>query len=116
MITGSSAAGEAIPPHFQFATRAQHKDNEQCRIEVAAFFPNIRGKFGMEEPRYLGVSVGLNEKGGMDEAKFEKYIRISILSLFPDACDMPGKHVMIKVDSGPGQLNVDLLAELKLMG
>jgi hypothetical protein len=116
MITGSSAAGEAIPPHFQFATRAQHKDNEQCRIEVAAFFPNIRGKFGMDEPCYLGVSVGLNEKGGMVNEEFDNYIRNSILPLFPDACNMPGKRIMIKVDRGPGQLNVDLLTELKLMG
>jgi hypothetical protein len=115
MITGSSVAGEAIPPHFQFAPTAQHKDNKQCQMEVAAFSPNIRGKFGIDEPCYLGVSVGLNEKGGMDEAEFEKYICKSILPLFPDACNMPGKHVMIKVDSGLGQLNIDLLAELKLM-
>jgi hypothetical protein len=70
----------------------------------------------MDESRYLGVSVRLNEKGGMDEAEFEKYIRNSILPLFLDACDMPGKRIMIKVDRGPGQLNVDLLTELKLMG
>jgi len=116
MITGSSAAGEAIPPHFQFSTTAQCDANEQCRMDAAAFFPNIRGKFGMDEAQYLGVSVGLNEKGGMDQAEFEKYIRNSILPLFPDACDLPGKRVMIKVDSGPGRLNVELCAELKLMG
>lgn len=116
MITGSSAAGEAIPPHFQFSTTAQCDANEQCRMDAAVFFPNIRGKFGMDEAQYLGVSVGLNEKGGMDQAEFEKYIRNSILPLFPDACDLPGKRVMIKVDSGPGRLNVELCAELKLMG
>jgi hypothetical protein len=66
------------------------------------FFPNVPSKFGIDEPCYLGVSVGLNKKGGMDEAEFEKYIRNSILPLFLDACDMPGKRVMIKVDSGPG--------------
>jgi hypothetical protein len=57
MITGSSVAGEAIPPHFQFATTTQHKDNKQSRMEAAAFFPNLRGKFVMKEPRYLGVSI-----------------------------------------------------------
>ena len=115
MITGSSAAGEAIPPHFQFSTTAQCDANEQCRMDAAVFFFNIWVTFGMDEAQYLGVSVGLNEKGGMDQAEFEKYIRNSILPLFPDACDLPGKRVMIKVDSGPGRLNVELCAELKLM-
>ena len=92
MITGSSAAGEAIPPHFQFSTTAQCDENEQCRMEAAAFFPNIWGKFGMDEVQYLRVSVGLNEKGVMDQEEFEKYIRNSILPSFPDACDMSGSR------------------------
>jgi hypothetical protein len=116
MITGISAAGKAIPPHFQFRMTAQHEDNMQCQMEAAAFFPNIHGKFGMDKPRYLGLSVGLNEKGGMVNEEFDNYIRNSILPLFPDACNMPGKRIMIKFVSSPGRLNVDLLAELKLMG
>jgi hypothetical protein len=39
MIIGSSAACKAIPPHFQFSMTAQHKENEQCQMEAAAFFP-----------------------------------------------------------------------------
>ncbi len=70
----------------------------------------------MDKVQFLGVSIGLNEKGGMDQEEFEKYIHNSILPLFPDACDLPGKCVMIKVDSGPGRLNVNRCAELKLMG
>jgi len=60
--------------------------------------------------------VGLNEKGGMDEAEFEKYFRNCILPLFPDALDLLGFCVMVKVDSGPGHLNVNLLAKLCLLG
>ena len=60
--------------------------------------------------------MGLNEKGEMDEAEFEKYFRNCILPLFPDALDLPGFCVMVKVDSGPGRLNVNLLAELWLLG
>jgi len=60
--------------------------------------------------------VGLNEKGEMDEAEFEKYFRNCILPLFPDALDLPGFCIMVKVDSGPGRLNVNLLAKLRLLG
>ena len=38
-----------------------------------------------------GASIGLNEKGGMDKEEFAKYIRNSILPLYPDAMDVPGK-------------------------
>jgi hypothetical protein len=30
--------------------------------------------------------------------------------------DVPGKRVMLKVDSRPGRLNIELLAELHLLG
>ena len=62
------------------------------------------------------ISIGLNEKGGMDDDEFEKYLKNSIIPLYPDALDVPGKRVMIKVDSGPGRMNIELLAELRLLG
>ncbi len=58
----------------------------------------------------------MNEKGGMDEDKFEKYIFVNIVSLYPDAEDVPGKSVCIKLDSGPGQINAKLMAWLRLLG
>jgi len=48
MITGSNAAGEAIPPHFQFQTSVKSQENEQCRLEAAAYF---RGVFASLEGR-----------------------------------------------------------------
>jgi hypothetical protein len=116
MITGSNAAGEAIPPHFQFMTSAQSEDTMRMRMDMAEYFPGILCKFGRETAQPTAISYGMNEKGGMDEIEFEKYIKNSILHLYPDACDVPGKRVIIKVDSGPGRLNLELLAELRLMG
>ena len=73
-------------------------------------------KFGMEERMPRGVSSGLNEKGGMDDAEFKKYVKNNIMPLYLDALDVPGKRVMVKVDSGPGRLNVPLLAHLRERG
>ena len=39
-----------------------------------------------------------------------------MLSLCPDIQDVPGKRVILKVDSGPGRMNVPMLASLRLQG
>ena len=52
----------------------------------------------------------------MDDDKFASYLRNSIIPLYPDALNVPGKRVMIKVISGPGRMNIELLAELPLLG
>eukprot|EP00804_Cyclotella_cryptica_P013908 CCRYP_002425-RA/>CCRYP_002425-RA protein AED:0.38 eAED:0.39 QI:0/0/0/1/0/0/2/0/107 len=48
MITGSTAAGEPMPPHFQFSTAAQSDDTQCVNIRMTTFFPKIRGKFGTD--------------------------------------------------------------------
>jgi hypothetical protein len=48
MITGCTAAGEPMPPHFQFSTTAQSEDTQRVNIRMSTFFPEIRGKFGTD--------------------------------------------------------------------
>ena len=116
MITGSNAIGEPLPPHFQFSTKATSGDRQKVRNEVLKYMLGVRATFGNDEERVWPATYGLNEKGGMDDCEFEKYIRNSIIPLYPNAEDSPGKRVMIKIDSGPGRLNADLLARLQLLG
>ena len=101
MIMGSKAAGEAIPPHFQFQTSAQSQENEQCRLKAAAYFRGVWCKFGRKNAKYIGVSVGLNEKGEMDEAEFQKYFCNCVLLLFPDrGCTGEFSHAKAKKSFG----------------
>jgi hypothetical protein len=60
----------------------------------------------------LPCTFGLNEKAGMNDTKLDKNITNSILLLFLDISDTPGSRVILKVDSGPGQMNVKMLARL----
>jgi hypothetical protein len=53
----------------------------------------------------------MNEKGGMNDEEFCKYLNNMIYPLFPDMEDVPGKHVLLKVDSGPGRNCMDLLVK-----
>eukprot|EP00804_Cyclotella_cryptica_P007399 CCRYP_002608-RA/>CCRYP_002608-RA protein AED:0.30 eAED:0.30 QI:0/0/0/1/0/0/2/0/222 len=107
MIAGSTAAGEPIPPHFQFQTHAQSVDTQSININLVTFLPNIIGKFGTEEKRKWAVTFGYNAKGGMDNEQFKEYFRTNIAPLYPDAEDKVDERVMVKVDSGPGRLEID---------
>ena len=57
-----------------------------------------------------------NIKAGMDSIEFAKYIFSTILPLFPDSEDTPGKRVAIIVDSGPGRVNSSMLAQIRIRG
>ena len=58
----------------------------------------------------------MNLKGGMDEREFRSYFLSSIVPLFPDAQDVRGKRVIMKVDSGPGRMELGFLAEARTLG
>ncbi len=61
-------------------------------------------------------TIGLNEKGGMNDEEFDKYINNSIVPLYSDLEDTPGKQVLLKVDSGPGCNGRDLLNKARFQG
>ncbi len=70
-------------------------------LETVKFMKSVIGKLGHDEVKSFICTIGLNEKGGMDEEDFMKYIFINIYLLYSDAKDVPGKRVCIKLDSGP---------------
>ena len=116
MISGSTAAGEPLPPHFQFQTSAHTAETEAIRIETTRYMLNVRGTFGHQSEQSFPISLGLNSKGGMNGEEFFEYIQKSIMKLYPDAAPVKGCWVVIKCDSGPGRLNPTLLAYLRYHG
>ena len=69
-IGGSNALGEALPPHFQFSTSAKTSEHEKIRIDIACHLLNVHSKWGIHRPVYKQVTMGINEKGGMDDEEF----------------------------------------------
>jgi hypothetical protein len=116
MIGGSNALGEALPPHFQFSWNAASEETMQIRTEAAIFLKRVVCKFGMKEEASLCCTIGANEKGGMDEVEFAKYVAIVLPKLYLDAAPEKGKWVILKCDGGPGRMSLDLLALLRLDG
>ncbi len=68
--------------------------------------------FGGSEEKNLPITFGVHAKDGMDDEEFGKYLPKVLVPLFSDSGDVPGKIVIIKVESGPGCLNVELIANI----
>ena len=98
-MCGSNAAGEALPPHFQFQTKATTDGGERLRNDVSRHVPRVIGKFGHDEVKDFDVTFGLNTKGGMDDDEFRQYVVNSILPLYPNTRDKPGHRLLLKCDS-----------------
>ena len=90
-IFGSNAVGECVPPHFQLPTSATAEEREKVHYEFLTHVLDTRGRFGCEEERSWPCTIGMNEKDGMSDDEFEKYIDNSIVPLYPDLADTPGK-------------------------
>ena len=62
----------------------------------------------------LAVHNRDEQKGRYDGRQVRiKYIDNSIIPLYPDLEDTPGKHVLLKVDSGPGRNERELLGKYR---
>ena len=116
LITGSTASGESIPPHFQFLTKAQTVETEKLRVELVVYIPNVHGKFGAPKEQACTITVGMNARGSMDDVDSDEYLYNSLIPLYPGAEYIKGKRVLFKLDSGPGWLVTKLLDRLCLLG
>jgi hypothetical protein len=116
VICGSTAAGDPFPVHFQLKTLAQTIEGQRMSVDWFINTKNVIGKFGYPVRKAFPCTFGMNERAGMNAVELEKYLKNSILPLYPDIQDFPGSRVILKVDSGPGRLNVEMLADLRLQG
>ena len=74
------------------------------------------GTYGCGKVVENECTVNFNSKAGMYAVEFSMYLQTSVMLLYPDAQDTPGKIVLIIVDSGPGRLDLDMLATLRARG
>jgi hypothetical protein len=63
LFMGSNAAGKALPPHFQYQTKAMTEDKEKVCNEVFWYCPQVVGRFGTAAKKYWDCTFGLNTKG-----------------------------------------------------
>ena len=64
----------------------------------------------------IGCTSNCNLKTGMDSVEFSKYLQQAIIPLYPDSQDIPGRTVILIVDSVPGRNDRDMIAALRARG
>ncbi len=61
------AAGEALPPHFQFQMVVQSDETERIRHDLMEWMMFVSRKFGGNMVKLHPSTFGANAKGGMDD-------------------------------------------------
>jgi hypothetical protein len=101
LMSGSNAAGEALPVHIMFSSDAQG-ENYQVDARWIANFPRVVARFGNEEDQEFCAQVMVNMKGGSDSRVLHQALVCYTRRLYPYASDLPGHRVLYKIDGGPG--------------
>ncbi len=116
LMLGSNAARESMPVHIMYASKAKDEANYQINPEWILGIPWVMGMFGHEEEESFPTTISVNPKGGTYARVLEQYLRHMLETLYPDASDTPSRHVLFKIDGGPGWLDIKSLAQLQARG
>ena len=100
-IGGYTVAGSPLPPHFQLKGNAR-EDNNTIDTKSLKYLPKIVGTYGCGKVLDNECTANCNAKACMDAVEFSNYLQKSVMPIYPDTQDTPGKRVLIIVDSGPG--------------
>jgi hypothetical protein len=97
-LFGINYADEA-PPLAVFASSAV---NPKFRGHYLCNMHQVEGIFGYPGTCSFSSSFAASENGSVTNEIFLTYLQETLIRLYPDVSDKPGKRVLLKVDSGPG--------------
>ena len=63
------------------------------KLKCIQYMLNVQAAFGHEEVQAFPISLGLNNKGGMDDVEFFEYLQKSIMKFYPDAAPILAGNV-----------------------
>jgi hypothetical protein len=66
LMCGSNAAGEALPLHIMFSSKAEDEKKYSINIEWPFGLPRVFAEFGHSSPQSFPASVTINQKMGTD--------------------------------------------------
>ena len=72
-------------------TSTQLEEGIQIWNDCVLFMHNVVSEFGLGKEESKPISLGANEKGGMDNNEFALYLRTAIMPLYPNAAPEKGK-------------------------
>ena len=99
-----------------FSSKAEDPNNYSVNIEWCFGLPRVFAQFGHSSPQSFPASVTVNPKGGADSRVLAQLLMSYVERLYPDAKDEAGFRVLLKIDGGPGRLDLNSLADLRACG
>ncbi len=113
-VYATNAAGKVLPPMYIFNTGAKLEQNFRVKTKWLKGLPTIKGRFGCPELIEESSFYSVRSRGSMDDSLFIEYIEKIVLPLYPNISKTTkfdrviGRllcgPVILKVDSGPGQI------------
>ena len=90
--------------------------NPSVSGELVSRLHQIEGKFGHTVRKWFDPLIAYSEKGGVTTDIFLKWVEDTVLKLYPNVEDKPGKRVVMKFDCGPGRYNEKFLLLARALG
>ena len=121
-VYATNSAGEALPPLYIFDSGAKIDSNYRVKLSWLEGLPVIEGRFGCPDRVEVASFYSVRARGSMDDSLFNDYVERVVLPLYPNISktakfDATGKllcgPVILKVDSGPGQMIANIESILK---
>ena len=81
LMCGSNAAGEAMPLHVMFSSKAE-EENMAVKLSWIDGLPSVSGMFGHDEVKTFPASVTVNEKGGTDARVLRQVLMHYVVTFF----------------------------------
>ena len=119
VMAGMTFAYKAITPGLIIQSVAE---NPQLRVRLLKYMRHVRGQFGhppVDDPndmKNFPVFISWSKDASVTDEIFIQYVLHLKQFLYPDACDEPGKRVLMKADSGPGRMNKEFLTTARSHG
>ena len=113
-VYATNAGGEALPPLYIFDSGAKIETNYRIKLSWLDGLPIVTGRFGCPDQVEVASFYSVRAKGSMDDSLFNDYIERVVLPLYPNIAKearfdpitdtLLCGPVILKVDSGPGQI------------
>jgi hypothetical protein len=98
-------ADEAFPPFVIFPSKVKG-DQVKTNPKMIKGFKQVRGKYGLKEYHWHDARIAYSKSGSINKELFMDWMLQFLIYCYPDAKDVKGKRCCLKIDSGPGKLEI----------
>jgi hypothetical protein len=112
IMFGVTYNNEALPPLIILPSTAEYP---RIREELVKRLHQIEGRFGHDKKKYFDCMIATSPKGSMTGSIMNSFVQ-KLALLYPDVKDEEGYRLFLKLDSGPGRDDENVLHTARANG